>query len=93
MLADFMSQKSSCDKFLGERSYERIGTLRGVGRTVIGVTTLGSNCALVVSLASIIVCDLVWHRFYTGEVRIGWDNVAGILFSAAMAGVFESPGV
>jgi hypothetical protein len=59
MLAVSMSQKSSCDKFLGERFCEHIGTLGGAGRLVIGVTTLGSNGALVVSLALIIVCDLV----------------------------------
>jgi hypothetical protein len=59
MLAVYMSQKISCDKFLGERLCERIGTLGGTGRLVIGVTTLGSNGALVVSLSLIIVCDLV----------------------------------
>jgi hypothetical protein len=80
MLADSMSQKSSCDKFLGERFCERIGTLGGASRPVIGVTTLGSNGALVVSSASIIVCDIVWHRCCTGEVKIGWDKSAGIFF-------------
>jgi hypothetical protein len=58
MLAVSMSQKSSCDKFLGERFCERIGTLGGAGRLVIGVTTLGSNGA-VVYLVLIIICDLV----------------------------------
>jgi hypothetical protein len=51
-----MSQKSFWDKFLGERLCERIGTLGGAGRLVIGVTTLGSNGVLVVSLALIFVC-------------------------------------
>jgi hypothetical protein len=93
MLAVSMSQKSSCEKSLGEIFCERIGTLKGESRPVIGVTTLGSNGALVVSLALIIVCDLVWHCWCTGEAKIGWDKLAGILFSAALAGAFESPGV
>jgi hypothetical protein len=80
MLAISMSPKSSCDKFLGERFCERISTLRGAGRLVIGVTTLGSNGTLVVSLELIIVCDLLWHCWCTGEAKIGWDNSAGILF-------------
>jgi hypothetical protein len=75
-----MSQKSSCDKFLDERFCERIGTLGDASRPVIGVTTLGSNGALVVYLALIIVCDLVWHCWCTGEAKIGWDNSAGIVF-------------
>jgi hypothetical protein len=49
MLAVSMSQKSYWDKFRGERFCERLGTLGGAGRLVIGVTTLGSNGALVVS--------------------------------------------
>jgi hypothetical protein len=80
MLADSMSQKSSCDKFLGERLCERIGTLR-------------SNGALVVSSVLIIVFDLVWYRCCMGEVNIGWDKSAGLLFSEVLAGAFESPGV
>jgi hypothetical protein len=92
MLADSMPQKSSCDKFLGERFCERIGTLRGAAQPVIGVTTLGSSGAFVVSPVLIIVCDLVWYYFCTGEVKIGWDTSAGFLFSAALAGAFESPG-
>jgi hypothetical protein len=92
MLADSMSQKSSCDKFLGERFCERVGTLGGAARPVIGVTTLRSNGALVVSSVLIIVCDLVWYCYCTGEVNIGWDKSAGLLFSAALAGAFESPG-
>jgi hypothetical protein len=51
MLAVSMSQMSSWDTFLGERFCERIGTLGGAGRLVIGVTTLGSNGALVMSRA------------------------------------------
>jgi uncharacterized protein YqgC (DUF456 family) len=93
MLADSMSQKSSCDKFMGERFCERIGTLGGASRPVIGVITLRSYGVLVVSSVSIIVCDLVWYRFCAGEVKIGWDKSAGLLFSAILAGAFESPGV
>jgi hypothetical protein len=91
MLAVYMSQKSSCDNFLGERFCERIGTLGGAGRLVIGVTTLRSNGALVVSLALIIVCDIVWHCWCTGEAKIGWDKLAGIVCSEALAGAFGSP--
>jgi hypothetical protein len=83
MLSVSMSQKSSRDKFLGERFCE----------PVTGVTTLRSNCALVVSLALILVCDLVWPCWGTGEANIGWDKFAGILFSTALAGALESPGV
>jgi hypothetical protein len=61
MLADSMYQKSSCDKFLGERFCERVGTLVDAARPVIGATTLGSNGALVVSPVLIIVCDLVLY--------------------------------
>jgi hypothetical protein len=74
MLYDAMSQKLSCDKFLGERFCERVGTLGGAARPVIGVTTLGSNGALVVSLMLSIVCDLVLYCCCMGEVRIGWDK-------------------
>jgi hypothetical protein len=88
-----MSQKTSCDKFLGEIFCERIGTLRGASRPVIGVTTIRSNGALVVSSALIIVFNLVWHCWCSGEANIGWDKSAGILFSEALAGAFESPGV
>jgi hypothetical protein len=71
MFAFSMSQKSSCDKFLGEIFCERIGTLGGASRPVIDVTTLGSDFALVVYLALIIVCDLVFHCWCTGEAKIG----------------------
>jgi hypothetical protein len=90
MLEVYMSQKSSCDKFLGDRFCERIGTLGGAGRLVIGVTTLGSNGA-VVYLVFIIVCDLFWHCWCTGEAKIGWENLAGIVCSEALAGAFGSP--
>jgi hypothetical protein len=92
MLADSMSQKSSCDKFLGERFCERVGILRGAARPIIGVTTLGSNGMWVVYPVLIIVCDLVWYCCCTEELRIGWDKSAGLLFSAALTGAFESPG-
>jgi hypothetical protein len=87
-----MSQKSSWDKFLGERFCERIGTFGGATRPIIGVTTLGSNVALAVPLALIIVFHLVWQCCCTGEVKIGWDKSAGILCSEVSAGAFESPG-
>jgi hypothetical protein len=63
----------------------------GAGRLIIGVTTLGSNGALIVSLPLIIVCGLVWQYCGTGEAKIGWDNSAGIVCSAALAGAFGSP--
>jgi hypothetical protein len=39
-------QKSSSDKLRGESICERVGTLGGDGRSVLGVTTLESNGAL-----------------------------------------------
>jgi hypothetical protein len=87
-----MSQKSFCDKFRGERFCGRVGTLGGAARLVIGVTTLGSNGVVVVSLVLIIVCDIVLYCCCMGEVIFGWDKTAGLLFSAALAGAFESPG-
>jgi hypothetical protein len=74
MLADYMTHKSYCDKSLGERFCERVATLGGEARPVIGVTTLGSNGALVVSSVLIIVCDLVCYCCCTVEVKIGWDT-------------------
>jgi hypothetical protein len=44
-----MPQKSFWDKVRVERFCERVGTLGGDGLRIIGVTTLGSNCALVMS--------------------------------------------
>jgi hypothetical protein len=76
---------------MGERFCERIGTLRGAGRVVIGVTTLRSNGAWVMSLVLIIVCDLVWRCWCTGEDKIGWDKLAGIVCSEALAGTLGSP--
>jgi hypothetical protein len=46
-----MPQKASWDKLRGERFFERVGTLGGDEVRVIGVTTLGSNGALVISRA------------------------------------------
>jgi hypothetical protein len=46
-----MPQKSSLDKLRGERFRDRAGTLGGGGLRVIGVTTRGSNGALVMSRA------------------------------------------
>jgi hypothetical protein len=48
MLAVSMSQKSACDKFLGERFCVRAGTLGDAAPPVIGVSTLGSNRVLLV---------------------------------------------
>jgi hypothetical protein len=42
-------QKSSWDKLRGENLCERVGTLGGDGRRVLGVTTLGGNGALEMS--------------------------------------------
>jgi hypothetical protein len=49
MWAVFMTQESCWDKLRGERFRERVGTLGGDGLRVIGVTTLVSNGALVMS--------------------------------------------
>jgi hypothetical protein len=46
MWAESIPQKSSYDKLRGESLCERVGTLGGVGRSVLGVTTLGGNGAL-----------------------------------------------
>jgi hypothetical protein len=43
MWAVFIPQNSSWDKLRGESLRERVGTLGGDGRSVIGVTTLGGN--------------------------------------------------
>jgi hypothetical protein len=53
MLADYVSRKSSSEKFLGERFCERVGTLGGAARPVIGVTTLESNGVVVVDVSSV----------------------------------------
>jgi hypothetical protein len=91
MLVVSMSQKSSCNKFMGERFCERVGTLGGAGRVVIGVTTLGSNSVVIMYLVFIIACDLVWRGWCKGEAKIGWEKLAGILCSEAVAGTFGSP--
>jgi hypothetical protein len=49
MWALSIQQKSSWGKLRGESICERVGTLRGDGRSVLGVTTLGGNGALDVS--------------------------------------------
>jgi hypothetical protein len=59
MFAVSMSQKSSCDKFLGERFCDRAGTFGDAARPVIGVTTLGSNGMVVAVFAVIVICHLV----------------------------------
>jgi hypothetical protein len=89
MLAVCMSQKLSCDKFMGERFCERVGTLGGAGQVVIGVTTLGGNGVLVVSLVLSIACGIVWRC--TGDANIGRDKLEWTVFSAAVPGTFGSP--
>jgi hypothetical protein len=59
MLVVSMCQKSSCDKFLGERFCVRAGTLGDAAWLVVGVTTLGSNGVLLAVFAVIGLCDLV----------------------------------
>jgi hypothetical protein len=49
MWAVFIPQKLSWDKLRGESLCERVGTLGGDGRSVVGVTTLGGNGALEMS--------------------------------------------
>jgi hypothetical protein len=93
MFAVSMFQKSFCDKFLGERFCESVGTLGGAARPGIGVITLGSNGVLVAHSVLIVVCDLVWYVCCMGEVRMGCAIMAGLLFSAAFIGAFESSGV
>jgi hypothetical protein len=54
-----MFQKSSCDKFMGERFCVRAGTLGDAAWPVIGVTTLGSNGVFRAVFTLIGLCDLV----------------------------------
>jgi hypothetical protein len=74
--AVFMPQKSSWDKLRGARFCERLGTLGGEGWLDIVVITLGSNGALVVSRAWIVVWGLVWRGEGAGEIKIGLDDLA-----------------
>jgi hypothetical protein len=59
MFAVSMFQNSSCDKSLGERLCESVGTLGGAARRIIGVITLVSNGVLVAHSVLTVVCDLV----------------------------------
>jgi hypothetical protein len=54
-----MFQKSSCDKFLGERFCVLAGTLRDAAWPVIYVNTFGSNGVLRALFTLIGLCDLV----------------------------------
>jgi hypothetical protein len=54
MFAVSMFQKLFCEKFLGERFCESVGTLGGAARPVIGVITLGNNGLLVASPVSLL---------------------------------------
>jgi hypothetical protein len=54
-----ISQKSSWDNLRGESLCERVGTIRGDGQSVLGVTTLGGNGALEMACVLIVVYDLV----------------------------------
>jgi hypothetical protein len=92
MFAVSMFQKSSCDKFLGERFCESVGTLRGAAQPVIGMITLGSNGVSVAPFVLIFVCDLVLCLCFMGEDTMGCAITAGLLFSAAFIGAFESSG-
>jgi hypothetical protein len=49
MWAVSMPQKLFWDKLQGESLCERVGTLGGDGLSILGVTTLGGNGALVMS--------------------------------------------
>jgi hypothetical protein len=49
---------------------ERVGTLGGDGRSVLGMTTLGGNGALDMSCVRIVVCDLVCRDRVMGEFKI-----------------------
>jgi hypothetical protein len=63
-------QKSYWDKLRGESIRERVGTLGGDGRSVLGVTTLGGNGTLGFFCVWIIVCDLVCRDMGMGEFKI-----------------------
>jgi hypothetical protein len=86
MWAVSMPQKSSWDKLRGAIFCERLGTLGGEGWLDIGVTTLGSNGAFVLSRAWIVVCYLVWRVGGTGEVNIGLDDSPGHVCWVTLAG-------
>jgi hypothetical protein len=59
MLAVSMLQKSSSDKFMGERFCELAGTLGDAAWPVIRVATLRSNGVLVFAIVWIGLLDLV----------------------------------
>jgi hypothetical protein len=71
-----MPQKSCWDKLRGDSLRDRVGTLGGDERSVLGVTTLGGNAALVVFCVRIVVCDLVCIGGGVGEANIGVDDSA-----------------
>jgi hypothetical protein len=63
MWAVSITQNSSWDKLRGESLRERVGTLRGDGWSVLGVTTLGGNGTLgclVCELLSVISFIVIW---------------------------------
>jgi hypothetical protein len=68
---------------MGERFCVRVGYLGDAARSVIGVTTLGSNGVLLAVFSVIGLCDLVYYLYCMGEVKIGCANAAGSLFYAA----------
>jgi hypothetical protein len=51
-------QKLSWDKLRGESLRERVGTLGGDWRSILGMATLGGNGALEMYCVCIVVCDL-----------------------------------
>jgi hypothetical protein len=59
LLAVSMFQKSSSDKFLGERFFIRAGNLGDAGWPSIGVTTLGNNGVLSAVFALLDLCDRI----------------------------------
>jgi hypothetical protein len=72
-----MPQKSCWDKLRGDSLQDRVGTLGGDKHSVLGVTTLGCNGALVMFCVRIVVCDLVCHSGGMGEANVGLDDSAG----------------
>jgi hypothetical protein len=92
MWAVSMPQKSFWDKLRGEIFRERVGTLGGDGLRFIDVTTFGSNVALVMSWAWIVVCDLVWLGGGMGEAKIGLDDSAGHVICLTVGGAAGSVG-
>jgi hypothetical protein len=69
-----MFQKSSCDKFLGERFCVHAGTLGYDAWPVIGVTTLGSNGVLCDGLTLIDLCVLNYSHSRNPRCAPAWTH-------------------